>query len=246
MKYSHGPGRASAPLATFVAAVWVGAPCDARADAYAFAETKDFNFGVVNLDTGAYTLCGNSGLLLAGLAADRAGHVYGGAYNGTGFYTVNPSNGALTLVGNAAINFYGMGSTTKGVYALDKSFNLYKVTIQTGAVTLLGSTGLEAGGTYGMSDGAAKLYLEQKGTLYVLNTKNGTATLKGNATEAFGALVQIKTVLYGGTAGASPQTIWSINTATGAATMVSTMQTETASFWGMAPTPKKEKGACPA
>jgi hypothetical protein len=240
MKLAYSAGLALA------ASICVGTAGAARADAYAFAETKDYNFGVVDLTTGAYTLCGNSGLLLAGLAADTAGHVYGGAYLGTGFYSVNPANGALTLVGNATIDFYGMGSTTKGVYALDTSANLYSVNTQTGAVTLVGSTGLSPGGTYGLSDGGSKLYFTQNDALYTLSTKTGAAKLIGIGTQAFGALLMSKKVLYGGTATTSAPTLWTINTTTAAETMLSTLQTETGNFWGLAPTPKKESGACPA
>src|SRR5271167_4786411 len=107
--------------------VCAGVSGSAWANKYAYLYTGDYNFGVVNLKTGAYSLCGNSGLLLAGLAEDEAGNIYGAAFEGNTFYSVNPVNGALTVVGNAGIDFWGLGSTRHGVYALDSSYNLYSV-----------------------------------------------------------------------------------------------------------------------
>jgi hypothetical protein len=216
----------------------------AWADSYAYLGTADKNFGVVDLTTGGYSLCGTSSALLAGLAEDSAGNVYGGGFQGNAFYSVNPANGALTLIAYAGFAYWGTGSTTHGVYALDGSFNLYSVDTATGATKLIGSTGLAPGKYWGMSTGSGKLYLENDGTLYSLNTGSGKAKLIGSGSNEIGGLVYTGGELYGGSV-SDPPVVWLINRTNGSQTEVSTIENEANSTFGLAPAPKHSKGTCP-
>jgi outer membrane protein assembly factor BamB len=65
----------------------------------------------MDLDTGAFSQLGTTGLLLSGLGVAN-GKIYGGATNGNTLYQVNPSDGTLTPVGNGQISYYDTGSTT--------------------------------------------------------------------------------------------------------------------------------------
>jgi len=218
----------------------------AKGDLYAYIVAGNFDFGVVDLDTGNFTLCGNSGVQVAGLGAGPSGTIYAGTFKSSTVSTVDPSNGALTTVGTTGLTIYGFGSTKKGLFALDSSGNLYSIDPLTAASTLIGATGLTlSGSTFGVSVGSGKLYVSVNSSLYVVNTRNAKTALIGNGSSDFGAFLYAKGVLYGGTAPA-PSSIYTVNTQTGADTFVAQLQGESTSFWGLAPTPKHANGSCPA
>jgi|SRR5579871_1699551 len=233
----------SALLAACVCTVAAGS---ASADIYAYLQTNDDSFGVADLTTGGYTYCGNSGLLLAGLAEDPSGNVYGGAWTDSTFYQVNPADGSLTPLGTAGIDFYGVGSTHLGVYALDANFNFYAVNTATGATTEIGPTGLTRGSNdvYGVSSGMGQVYLDDDGTLYMLNGKTGKAKMRGSGPNPIGAMVYTHGLMYGAT-NATPPVVYTINLQTGAQTEVSTITNAPGIPYGLAPTPKRSKGTCP-
>jgi hypothetical protein len=55
------------------------------------------------------------------------GALYGGEFEGNTFYRVDQANGGLTIVGNSAITYFLMGSTDRGLYAIDEGNVLYSV-----------------------------------------------------------------------------------------------------------------------
>src|SRR4029453_13016534 len=86
------------------------------------------DFGTINLDTGAFSLLGNSGQSLCGFAVAK-GQLYAvPCYTNIGsLYTVNLADGSLTLVGTSGIVYSEFGSTPQGVYAVGRDGNLYSV-----------------------------------------------------------------------------------------------------------------------
>src|SRR5580692_9467433 len=68
----------------------------------AYAGSSSGAFGTMDLGTGVFTMLGNSGQTLAGLAVAN-GSIFASSYHtadGT-LFQVNPSNGALTTIGAA-------------------------------------------------------------------------------------------------------------------------------------------------
>src|SRR5580700_8441261 len=155
-------------------AVLLAGGLEAKNLAYIFTGTDQF--GTIDLDTGAFTQLGNTGVKLSGLGVAQ-GALYGGQNGGSTLYQVNLADGSLTVVGTGNIAYYDTGSTTKGLYAIDGSFKLYSVDPASGAVTLIGPTGVVPGEYTGMSTNSKSLYLTVSSNLYVLNTTTGAATL---------------------------------------------------------------------
>ena len=199
---NHKFAAALRPIILTCCLLAAGGVAQAKHGPYAYMSTGDFDFGIINLGTGQFTLCGNSGVLLAGLGVGAQGAIYGGQEYTASLYTVNPSNGAVTLIGTSpnAISYLVFGSTKNGVlYALDSVADLYTINPQTAVATRIGATGVPLnGGYYGMSAGAKKLYVSSDIGFYVINTKTGAATLIGTGPTQFGAIVGIGSKLFGG------------------------------------------------
>ena len=219
----------------------VGLTGAASADTYAYLYINDqpdnlYNFGVADLTSGSYTVCGNTGQLLA----EVGGTVYGAALGGSGFYTIDPSNGALTLVGNSNISFNAVGSTDSTVYALDSNDWLYTVDPATGAATEVGKTGMVPATYVPLSSGSSNLYALAETTLIKFNLRNGKARVKGGGYYDMTAVAYAGGKIYAGTA-SSPPAIYKISGHV-AQKYVSTISSATGAAWGMAPTTNT---ACP-
>jgi hypothetical protein len=129
----------------------------AQADPLAYATTGDNQFGVVDLNTGVFTVKGQMGVRLTGLG-EVGGNLYGGGYASGTLYSVNHSTGALTTIGSGSLTYWATGSTKRGLFALDNSakMNLYSINPNTGGATLVGLTGLSPTAIVeGMSTGSA-------------------------------------------------------------------------------------------
>lgn len=98
----------------------VGAGTAVAADPMAYAGSSSGAFGLMDLNTAAFTLLGNSGQTLAGLAVAK-GSIFASSYHtadGT-LFNVDPANGAVTSIGTAAgVDYDDFGSTTSGLYAV--------------------------------------------------------------------------------------------------------------------------------
>jgi hypothetical protein len=164
-------------LAAYVITAAVAVSSAVRADVLEY-ETSFTSFGIVNLTTGQFTLLGNTGHDLAGLV-NVGGVLYAGDNIATGFYQVNPANGSLTLIGNGSEPIIDTGSTTNGVYELGLDDNLYSVNVHTGALSLIGFTGIPLSNPdpIGMSSNGANLYVGTASNLYLINTSTGAASL---------------------------------------------------------------------
>jgi hypothetical protein len=159
--------------------------------------------------------------------------IYGSAYTGPGspasLYNVNPNTGASTLIG--AIGFNQVGAIdfniTSGVlYGVGKRTSdgtqvLLTINPATGAGTEVGPTALSVDLqdiSFRNSDGV--LYAYAAGDIYTISTITGTATLVGNAGDAFpqgnGLAFSPLDTLYK----ADNASLRSINQVTGGATVV--------------------------
>lgn len=211
----------------------------AYADNYAYMATGSAAFGVLDLNTGAFSKCGQMQAQVAGLGVGPDLALYGGAYESNTLYKVDLTNGSLTAVGTSdIINFFLIGSTTSGLFTGGTDGNLYSMdTI--GNVTLIGLIGL-SGHYWGMSANSKSLYLtvNQGGpsTLYKLNLKTGGAKAIGTASEGvFGAELMERGTLYAGSI--SPLAIYALSTTDGSSSLVSNLSGDGISGgpWGLAP-----------
>ena len=236
------------------------------ADTTAYAVTAGSGIiGTMDLNTGVFTQIAAPGSSLSSVygLGEYNGSLYGASTACGCLFQLNAATGAVTNTPNAfsqnGNNFgsqNGFGSTLSGLYAIGAAAggvnSLYSVNPTSGAVTLIGSTGVNAGGGTGYlsaSSDSSQLYWEvQNGftdTLYSINTTTGTATLIGAANVAPPAKTGNPYALVY-TAG----TLWAnfyssgfgtISTSTGAQTYVSTNSFP--AFAGLAPYPLSTTGS---
>jgi hypothetical protein len=212
------------------------------ADNIAFMGTVTGQFGTIDLNTGVFTLLGNSGQTLAGMAVANA-TLYATSYHtSTGtLYTVNPANGSLTVVGTSSVDIDDFGSTTSGLFAVGVNGDLYSINRLTGAATLIGPTGLTFGTWRSLSTNSSILYFADGANLYTLNTTTGAATLIGNmGGPEEGALLLEAGILYGGE-NLPAFAVDTLNTTTGTATVGPSVTGTSSSFFALAPNPLPAK-----
>jgi hypothetical protein len=116
--------------------------------------------------------------------------------------------------------------------------NLYSINPTTGAVTLIGPTGLSpAAIVEGMSTGSGTLYFTRNSSLYTLNTITGAATLVGTSSSGlFGPTVIEGGTIYAGAAG--PSAVYTLSAIDGSGTFVADVSGADTNFWGLAPAPE--------
>ncbi|THD68399.1 hypothetical protein, partial [Phenylobacterium sp.] len=169
----------SAAIAAALATCALAPSAAFAADPLAWENAVNGDFGVLDLATGVFTSLGNSGVEPAGLAEDSSGVVYSAPVRGHTLDIVNTANGALTPVGDGSITYYGIGSTTSGIFGYGSDNNLYSINTATGVSTLLGPTNVGVNGFFGFSAGGSTLYELMANNLYSLNTTTGAGTLIG-------------------------------------------------------------------
>jgi len=182
-------------------------------------------FGIVDLNSGAFTLIGNMGSGgYDGLAVTN-GVLYT-EQNGL-LYSVNTANANLTLIGGVTgtPNLASFGSTTTGLYGLgyapgsNEVATLFSINPQTGAITAIGPIGANVipnGQTYyqTLSVGSSTLYMESNSNLYTVNTTTGAATQVGT-TDSNDYLSSVLLLEYGTYYVGTGSGIGTINVATG-------------------------------
>ncbi len=227
----------------------LGLNLGARAEDRAYMITATRQFGVINLNTGAFQVLGNTVPVLLGLGQTTDGKLYGSDANGI-LYQVNPPDGNATIVGSIGAANNGVGSTTSGLYALDTSLSLYAINANTGTATRIGSTGINPNigvvATSGLSTGSAILYLtfgpsNAPDTLYSVNTATGAATAIGmSGVDGIGAMVFENGKLYAGSnwqGSYQADTVYALNPATGIGAFVAHASGGATQFYGLAPAP---------
>jgi uncharacterized protein (TIGR03437 family) len=179
-------------------------------------------FGIVDLNSGAFTLIGNMGSGGYDGLAVANGTLYT-EQNGL-LYSVNTANANLTLIGGVTgtPNLSTFGSTTTGLYGMAPtgSFSvetLFSINPQTGAITAIGPIGAipNGQGYYArLSVGSSTLYMEFNGSLYTINTTTGAATELGT-TDSHDYLSSVLLLEYGTYYAATDIGIATVNIATG-------------------------------
>ena len=213
-------------------------PISLQADNIAYMGVIGGDFGTIDLNTGVFTVLGNSGQTLAGMAVEN-GMLFGSSYHtaaGT-LYSINPANGSLTTIGSSSLDYDDFGSTTSGIFAVGTDTSFYSVNPANGATTLIGPTGIGLGNWRSLSTGASSLYFSSGANLYTLNTSTGAATLVGNmGGPQIGAMLLEGGNLYGGQDSPS-LAVDTIDPLTGAATTGPGLTGSTAAFFALAPNP---------
>ncbi len=203
-------------------------------------------FGIVDLNSGAFTLIGNMGSGgYDGLAV--ANGVLYTEQNGL-LYSVNTANANLTLIGGVTgtPNLASFGSTTTGLYGLSSAGSsevatLFSINPQTGAITAIGPIGASVipnGQTYyqRLSVGSSTLYMESSSNLYTINTITGAATQVGT-TDGNGYLSSVLLLEYGTYYVGTGSGIGTINVTTGQIDAHSSIFGGPGSPVGLAPDP---------
>jgi hypothetical protein len=198
-------------------------------------------FGIVDLNSGAFTLIGSMGSGgYTGLAV--ANGVLYTEQNGL-LYSVNTSNANLTLIGGlAGNNFATFGSTTTGLYGLagtgsQNVATLFSINPKTGAVTAIGPVGVIGNGQFfyaRLSVGSDTLYMENNSNLYTINTTTGAGTQVGT-TDSNGYLTSVLLFENGTSYVGTGSGIGTINVTTGQITPHSSITGGTNSVTGLAP-----------
>ena len=201
-------------------------------------------FGIVDLNSGAFTLIGNMGSGgYDGLAV--ANGVLYTEQNGI-LYSVNTANANLTPIGGKTgnPNFATFGSTTMGLYGLagagsQNVATLFSINPQTGAVTAIGPVGVIGNGQFAyarFSVGSSTLYMENNSNLYTINTTTGAATQAGT-TDTNGYLTSVLLLEYGTYYDGAGSVFATINPITGQITPHSSIFGGPGSVVGLAPDP---------
>jgi hypothetical protein len=218
--------------------------------------------GTLDLNTGVFTQISTQAIAESQIA------VYGGVLYGAGAcdcliqintspVTVTAAPTTFNQLNNGFGPDNGFGSTTDGLFVVGAGSginSLYSVNTTTGTPTLIGSTGVFAGGGTGFlstSNDSNKLYWEVQtncnDTLYSINTSTGAATLMGTANGCFPSQTgnPFQMVYTGGTLWANfyADGFGTINTSNGAQTLVSTNAHP--AYFGLAPYPLSPASPAP-
>lgn len=177
------------------------------------------NLGTVDVQTGAAHVIGNMGVIMTDIAFSPTGVLYGLSF--TNFYIINAATAAIELIGPHSIPdgnalVFDRSGTLYAAGALDRF--LYTVNPVSGAATKIGSDGFGSAGDLAFNGG--KLFLSSsENDLVDINLAGGASgTIVGplGFTNVFGLATGSDGVLYG----VSGTRIFSVNTTTGAGTLL--------------------------
>jgi hypothetical protein len=185
--------------------------------------------GTVDVSTGKVQIIGEAGVVLSDIAYDSLGDLFG--IDGSHLYSINTGTGLATLIGPTNLpNDPGLTALTFGsngtLYATSASTqNLYTLDPKTGAATLVGNVGFTSAGDLAFNGGDL---FETASTAArnseLIRIHLSTPTTIGSVTDVgstgfpsvFGLATGGNGVLYG----VSGTQVFSINTSTGAGTLV--------------------------
>ncbi len=205
-----------ATAGTCVCLAWIAftLPLQAGPGSGTLFGTDPTNLITLNLTTGAGTVVGPMGIVAPSLAVDpTTGIMYAGRGGGTpNLYRVNPANGALTLVG-------GTGLGVAAIPALD--FTASGVLYASVNLAGNGGTGGDHLAVINKSTGAATVIGPFGSCTGVVVPSNGggSCTIEGMEAIAFSPTGVLYGALRGRTNAGTPG-LYTINTSTGAATLV--------------------------
>lgn len=204
---------------TGMACALFSAALAAQAAPTLWVSTGGAGLATVDVSTGATSFIGNTGVVLTDIAFSPTGELYGISFSD--LYRVNSSTGATTLVGNLG----SVGGTANAlVFGANGTLymagsSLYTVDTQTGAATAVGAIGHQSGGDLAFIGG--DLYMASTGNQLVeLDLATGLGTVIGNL--GVGSMYGLATPDNANLYGVADQSVYLVDTATGAAVFQST------------------------
>jgi hypothetical protein len=183
-----------------------------------YIDDSSGRLGVVDVQSGATTVIGSTGLNLTDIAFAPNGELYGLTF--TGFYRINPQTAACTFVGSHGIpngNALVFDSDGKLYAAGSQSTSFYQINPATGVATALGNIGYFSAGDLAFKNG--NLYLSSTTNELIrisLSSYSGTSLGPLGFSSVFGLATGSNNVLYG----ISGTQIFSVNTSNGAGTFL--------------------------
>lgn len=213
MNFSTWIKRTSVACALFSAAL------AAHAAPTLWVSTGGAGLATVDVATGATSFIGNTSTALTDIAFSPSGELYGISFSS--LYKVNSSTGATTLVGSLGSV---VGTANALVFGSDGTLymagsSLYTVNTLTGAASTIGSIGYQSGGDLAFI--GSELYMASSGNQLIdVDTTSGVGALIGNlgVGSMFGLATPDNVNLYG----VADQSVYLVNTGSGAATLQST------------------------
>jgi hypothetical protein len=206
---------------------------NARADVVDYAVTSANQLGTIDLQTGVFTQIGTVNGVAGSTEGDLTrlpGGLLYGVDSSSRLVLIDPVALTTSLVGPCGNSIFALAFRKDGVLFGSSASQLFTINPNTGAATLVGAMGVSSSFWDIKFDGSGQLYLAQT-SLYKVNTSTGHATLVGAIGFSVWALDFEDGTLYGFT---TVGQIISINTTTGAGTLVST-QTQSHPIIGAAP-----------
>ena len=207
---------------------------NARADVVDYAVTSANQLGTIDLQTGVFTQVGT----VNGIAGATEGDVTrlpGGLLYGVDstsrLVLIDPVALTTSLVGPCGNSIFALAFRKDGALFGASGSRLFTINPNTGAASLVGEMGVSSSYWDIKFDDSGQLYLAAQTSLFKVNTSTGQATLVGAIGFPVWALNFENGTLYGFT---TVGQITSINTTTGAGTLVST-QTQSHPIIGAAP-----------
>jgi len=174
------------------------------------------NLGTVDVATGAAVTIGNMGVVMTDIAFSPTGNLYGISFNS--LYSINATTAVATLIGNHSIacgNALVFATDGTAYAAGCQTTSLFSINTGTGASTNLGNMGFSSGGDLAFNSGS--LYLASSGNelidIDLGNLANTSSVGSFGVGNMFGLATGSNGVLYG----VSGTNVYTINTATGAA-----------------------------
>jgi hypothetical protein len=175
--------------------------------------------GQVDVATGAVSGLVNMGITMTDIAYSPTGVLYGTSFSS--LYTINPLTGATTLVGTHNANLNALVFRTDGTLFAAGGSTLYTLNQGTGATTSVGAMGFGSSGDLAFNGGDLFLAAStgSNDTLVKIGLPNAAGTAVGamGFPSVFGLATAGNGILYG----VSNFNIFSINTTTGAGSLVS-------------------------
>lgn len=213
------PGASIRPALLVAATVVACSPTSATAQPLLWISDTTGGLGIVDASNGNVQLVGNTGAVLTDIAFDANQDLWGISFGQ--LYRVNRTTAALTLVGNTntgPLNALVFGANGT-LYAAGQDGVLVSLNTTTGAATSLGSFGFRSAGDLAFVGGS--LYLSEfdgNRLLRISLTPSVSATVVGSIgfANVFGLATPDNVALYG----AAGRQILSVNTTTGAGTVV--------------------------
>ena len=206
---------------------------NARADVVDYAVTSANQLGTIDLQTGVFTQIGTVNGVAGSTEGDLTrlpGGLLYGVDSSSRLVLIDPVALTTSLVGPCGNGIEALAFRKDGALFGSSGSQLFTINPNTGTATLVGAMGVSSSFWDIKFDGSGQLYLAQN-SLYKVNTSTGHATLVGAIGFSVWALDFENGTLYGFT---TVGQIISINTTTGAGTLVST-QTQSHPIIGAAP-----------